>query len=202
MVNMVDHIAFQTSLLAVKAAVEAHRSAEAAKALSALANEANELAARSAQSARDTAAAVELTTAAASAGSGHAEAVAGIMCAVFEKAAEAQALAGEVSADGSEQMRGIGQIARSISQLEEVTKVVSSGADRGVAASVEIGSHVWGAKRIARELAELGGERETVLRYSGNADFGDPVSLHAGNLETAAFDVDRFANLGNVAEAE
>jgi len=156
-VDIVDGLAVQTNVLAIKAAAEASRSVEAARNLSALASEIGDLARRSAQSAKETASAVELTAAAVSAGSGHAETIAGSLRIVAAEAACARGLAGEFSSESTGQTQGIGRIAVAISQIETVTKIVAAGAGQTAAASAIISSRAATVKRIAEDVAVLAG---------------------------------------------
>jgi len=163
-VGIVDTLAFQTNLLAMKAAVEACRSAETARALSALADEAGILAQRSGQSARETAAAVETTAAAVSAGLGHAEAVSGKLCIVAAESSRAQVLADDLSSEISGQTQGFGQMAREISRIETLTRRVTSGAGQTVAASAEVSARAATVKKIAHGLTVLAGGRVSQTR--------------------------------------
>jgi methyl-accepting chemotaxis protein len=180
-VNVVDSLAAQTNLLAMKAAVEANRSAEAAKALAVLAGEVGDLAQRSAQSAKDTAAAVELTATAVSVGSGHAETIAGTLSTVAVEATCARGLADEIGSERSGQAQGIERIARAVSQVETVTKAVTAGAGQAAAASAELSSRAATMKNIAGHLAVLAGG---TARYDGASpasnepepDQGEPIT--------------------------
>jgi methyl-accepting chemotaxis protein len=173
-VNVVDNLAAQTNLLAMKAAVEANRSAESAKALAALASEVGDLAQRSAQSAKETAAAVELTAAAVSAGNDHAEAIGGTLWAVAAEATCARGLADEISSESSGQTQGIERIARAISRIETVTKAVTAGAGQAAAASADLSSRAGTMKNIAGRLTILAGGAERLSSSSADSSASEP----------------------------
>lgn len=175
-VSIVDNLAFQTNLLAMKAAVEAIRSSETARTLAALADEAGDLAQRSAQSAKETAAAVELTAAAVAAGTGYAENAAGSLRIVAVETKRARGLSDEVSFESSRQKEGIGSIARAVAQIETVTKIVTTGADQTVAASLELSSRAATMKEIARGLTVLSGG---AARQNGRAPARLAISARA-----------------------
>ncbi len=181
-VNVVDNLAVQTNLLAMKAAVEANRSAEAAKALSALASEVGELAERSAQSAKETASAVELTAAAMSAGSSSAEAIAVTLWTVAAEVTCARGLADEISSESAGQTQGVERIARAISQIETVTKAVTAGAGQAAAASADLSSRAATMKNIAGHLAVMaGGAGRTagasVVSNEPEPDQAEPITV-------------------------
>jgi methyl-accepting chemotaxis protein len=176
-VNVVDNLAVQTNLLAMKAAVEANRSAEAAKALAVLAGEVGDLAQRSAQSAKETAAVVDLTAAAVSAGSSHAETIAGTLSTVAAEATCARELADEVSSESSGQTQGIERIARAISQIETVTKAVTAGAGQAAAASADLSSRAATMKNIAGHLTVLAGGTAGAADASPASDQAEAITV-------------------------
>ena len=121
-IKVIDEIAFQTNILALNAAVEAARAGEAGMGFAVVADEVRNLAQRCAQAAKDTAALIEESIAKSNDGQTKVDQVAVAIPAITEESAKVKTLVDEVSLGSQEQTRGIEQIAKALTQMEQVTQ--------------------------------------------------------------------------------
>jgi methyl-accepting chemotaxis protein/methyl-accepting chemotaxis protein-1 (serine sensor receptor) len=156
-IKVIDEIAFQTNILALNAAVEAARAGEAGMGFAAVADEVRNLAQRSAQAAKDTAAMIEESIAKSNGGSARLNEVADAIRSITESATKVKTLIDEVNLGSQEQARGIEQIARAITQMEQVTQKTAANAEQGSAASDELNSQADSMQRSVADLHVLVG---------------------------------------------
>jgi methyl-accepting chemotaxis protein/methyl-accepting chemotaxis protein-1 (serine sensor receptor) len=127
-IKVIDEIAFQTNILALNAAVEAARAGDAGMGFAVVANEVRNLAQRSAQAAEDTTRLIEDSIARSNAGKGKVDQVAQAIRGIAGGAARIKAMADDVNGGSAEQSRGLEQIVRSISRMEQVTQATAASA--------------------------------------------------------------------------
>ena len=151
-IRVIEEIAFQTNILALNAAVEAARAGEAGMGFAVVADEVRNLAQRSAQAARDTAALIEESVAKSKEGKLKVDQVSVAIRAITDEAAKARVLVDEVNLGGSEQAKGIDQLAKAILQMEQVTQTTAAGAEEGAAAAQELNAQSESMKSIAGRL--------------------------------------------------
>src|ERR1017187_529441 len=120
-IKTIDGLAFQTNLLALNASVEAARAGEAGLGFAVVAQEVRALAQRSADAARDTAELVSASVDAGTSGRNQVDAVAAVISGITERTLKIQQLIDEVTRNGQEQVVGLAQVARTISEMEQVT---------------------------------------------------------------------------------
>ena len=121
-IKVIDEIAFQTNILALNAAVEAARAGEAGMGFAVVADEVRNLAQRCAQAAKDTAALIEESIVKSNDGKTKVDQVAVAIRAITEESAKVKTLVDEVSLGSQEQTRGIEQVAKALTQMEQVTQ--------------------------------------------------------------------------------
>ena len=129
-IKVIDEIAFQTNILALNAAVEAARAGEAGMGFAVVADEVRNLAQRCAQAAKDTAALIEESIAKSNDGKVKVDQVAAAIRSISEETAKVKTLVDEVNLGSQEQTRGIEQIGKAITQMEQVTQRTAAGAER------------------------------------------------------------------------
>jgi len=156
-IKVIDEIAFQTNILALNAAVEAARAGEAGMGFAVVADEVRNLAQRSAQAAKDTAALIEESIAKSNEGSQRLEHVAQVIHAITESAAKVKTLVDEVNLGSQEQARGIEQISKSISEMDQVTQSNAASAEQSASASEQMSAQAEALQNISRELRTLVG---------------------------------------------
>jgi methyl-accepting chemotaxis protein/methyl-accepting chemotaxis protein-1 (serine sensor receptor) len=137
-IKVIDEIAFQTNILALNAAVEAARAGEAGMGFAVVADEVRNLAQRCAQAAKDTADLIEESILKSNDGRVKVDQVAVAMRATTAESSKIKTLVDEINVGSLEQSRGIEQIARSISQMEQVTQSSAANAEQTAAAAEQL----------------------------------------------------------------
>lgn len=151
-IKVIDEIAFQTNILALNAAVEAARAGEAGLGFAVVADEVRSLAQRSAQAAKDTATLIEDSIARSHEGKLKVDDVAQAIQAVTEDSAKVQTMVDEVRQGSEEQSRGIGQIGRALSQMEQVTQTNAASAEQSAAAAQQLNAQSETLKDVIGRL--------------------------------------------------
>jgi methyl-accepting chemotaxis protein/methyl-accepting chemotaxis protein-1 (serine sensor receptor) len=178
-IKVIDEIAFQTNILALNAAVEAARAGEAGMGFAVVADEVRNLAQRCAQAARDTTGLIEESIGMASEGSRRVDQVVEAIRFVTENANKVKSLIEEVSSGSREQANGIEQVAKTLTEMGQVTQRTAASAEEGAAASEELTGLSAGMKRSVTRLHALvggGGVVAGTLRYTSERVPGRPAA--------------------------
>jgi methyl-accepting chemotaxis protein len=154
-IKLIDDVAFQTNILALNAAVEAARAGEAGMGFAVVADEVRSLAQRCAQAARDTAPLIEESMRFSQGGRQKVEQVAESVQGMTAKSSQIMQHIEEISLASVEQSRGIEQISRSISQMEESTQTNAATAEEGSAASRQLEAHSHDLTDVVASLAAM-----------------------------------------------
>lgn len=170
-IKVIDEIAFQTNILALNAAVEAARAGEAGMGFAVVADEVRNLAHRSAQAAKDTAVLIEESIAKSNEGKLKVDQVAHAIQDLTEQSSRVKTLVDEVNLSSQEQMRGIEQIGKAITQMEHVTQSSAASSEESASAAEELTAQSDALKHVVAELMLLvqgGGQATATLeqRYS------------------------------------
>jgi methyl-accepting chemotaxis protein/methyl-accepting chemotaxis protein-1 (serine sensor receptor) len=173
-IKVIDEIAFQTNILALNAAVEAARAGEAGMGFAVVADEVRNLAQRCAQAARDTADLIEDSIVKSAGGKSKVDEVASSIRIVTEDSSKMKVLVDEINLGSVEQARGIDQIARSITQMEQVTQGSAANAEQTAAAAEELSAQ-------SRTMRDIIGRLHSMIDSSA----GDS-SLHGARVTPAA----------------
>jgi methyl-accepting chemotaxis protein len=174
-IKVIDEIAFQTNILALNAAVEAARAGEAGMGFAVVADEVRNLAQRCAQAARDTADLIEDSIERSNGGKAKVDQVAIAVRAITAESGKIKVLVDEINLGSVEQSRGIDQIGKAITQMEQVTQSSAAGAEEGAAAAEELNAQAETMKDIVARMKAMvdgagpsGGERQQ-RKALGNA---------------------------------
>jgi methyl-accepting chemotaxis protein/methyl-accepting chemotaxis protein-1 (serine sensor receptor) len=154
-IKVIDEIAFQTNILALNAAVEAARAGEAGMGFAVVADEVRNLAQRCAQAAKDTADLIEESIQRANGGKIKVDEVAVAIRAITEESSKVKVLVDEINLGSIEQSRGIEQITRSITQMENVTHSNAANAEESAAAAEELNAQAESMREIVRSLKNM-----------------------------------------------
>ena len=168
-IKVIDEIAFQTNILALNAAVEAARAGEAGMGFAVVADEVRNLAQRSAQAAKDTAGLIEESIAKSNEGSGKLQQVTEVIRAITDSSSKVKTLVDEVNLGSQEQARGIDQIAKAVSQMDQVTQSTAANAEESASASEELSAQAEALNQVVLQLQALVG---------GDSEPGAVASLH------------------------
>lgn len=170
-IKVIDEIAFQTNILALNAAVEAARAGEAGMGFAVVADEVRNLAQRSAQAAKDTAALIEESIAKSNDGKVKVDEVASAIRTITEESAKVKTLVDEVNLGSKEQKRGIEQIGKAITQMEQVTQKTAADAEESAAAAEELNAQSDTLKALAGRLTAIVGDSKTARGSTMPADY-------------------------------
>jgi methyl-accepting chemotaxis protein-2 (aspartate sensor receptor) len=134
-VSVIDGIAFQTNILALNAAVEAARAGEQGKGFAVVAGEVRSLAQRSAQAAKEIKVLIEDSVGKVNVGSNQVERAGNTMQEIVASVKRVTDIMGEISAASEEQARGIDQVNRAVSQMDETTQQNAALVEQAAAAA-------------------------------------------------------------------
>lgn len=156
-IKVIDEIAFQTNILALNAAVEAARAGEAGMGFAVVADEVRNLAQRSAQAAKDTAGLIEESISRSGEGRVKLDEVSHAIRGITDKSAAVKSLIDQLHLSSGEQARGIEQIAKAVTQVEQVTQTAAANAEETASAGEELSSQSVAMRTIVDRLEQLVG---------------------------------------------
>ncbi len=137
-IKVIDEIAFQTNILALNAAVEAARAGEEGQGFAVVADEVRNLAQRSAQAAHDTASLIQESIDKALQGKTQVDRVVGSIHSISQSSTKIASLVDGIAAGSAEEYRGLEQIAKAITQMEQVTQMTAANAEESAASAEEL----------------------------------------------------------------
>lgn len=161
-IKVIDEIAFQTNILALNAAVEAARAGEAGMGFAVVADEVRSLAHRCAQAAQDTSVLIAGSITRSKGGQARVDEVAGAIREVTGEAGRIKTLVEEVSLGSQEQTRGIDEIAKALSKLNQATHTTAASAQQSAAAAEQLTTQSESVNAVIGRLVALVGGTGTM----------------------------------------
>ncbi len=195
-VKLIDDIAFQTKILSLNAAVEAARAGTAGAGFAVVAEQVGHLAQECAEAARSTAEMIDGTVAGVRDGSQKLVKAAEAIQEVVKHSGQVKVLVDEVHMGSQEQARGIDQVARAVTQMQEVTQKTASNAEEGAASGRELDGHAERLNTLVGKMHELVGGADAgreEARGAGDQSYGNHAAHRPSPTSNAA-----LSNLGRV----
>ncbi|NPT58384.1 methyl-accepting chemotaxis protein [Paraburkholderia elongata] len=121
-ISIIEGIAFQTNILALNAAVEAARAGEEGRGFAVVAGEVRSLAQRSSAAAREIKELIDTSVERVQSGSALVDEAGRTMTEIIGAVQRVTDIMGEIAAASEEQSSGIDQVARAVTQMDEVTQ--------------------------------------------------------------------------------
>lgn len=150
--TLIDEIAFQTNILALNAAVEAARAGQAGLGFAVVADEVRNLAQRCTAAAKDTSVLIEEALASARTGTEELNEVSRVFASISAGTGSVTRLVTGIRDASDEQFRGIEEIARALSQMEQITQSTAASAEESASASEEMRSQATTMRDVVQEL--------------------------------------------------
>lgn len=151
-IKAIDEIAFQTNLLALNAAVEAARAGEAGAGFAVVADEVRSLAHRSAESAKSTQGFIEEILKNIKNGEDTVNMTREAFTGVVDAILKTKDLVVEITNASEEQSKGIDNIEKAMSQLEEVIHTNASTSEQSASAANELNNQAEGLMEVVKNL--------------------------------------------------
>ena len=156
-IKVIDQIAFQTNILALNAAVEAARAGEAGMGFAVVADEVRSLAQRSATAAKESSEMIETSAARSAAGKAKVDTVSAAIALITSKSSGIKELIEQIDSGSAEQLQGIEQIGRAMSQMDMVTQSTAATAEETAAAAEQLSAQSAALKAVVEHLNTMVG---------------------------------------------
>ncbi|WP_233835846.1 methyl-accepting chemotaxis protein [Paraburkholderia sp. ZP32-5] len=137
-ISIIEGIAFQTNILALNAAVEAARAGEEGRGFAVVAGEVRSLAQRSSAAAKEIKELIDTSVERVQSGSALVDEAGRTMTEIISAVRRVTDIMGEIAAASEEQSGGIDQVARAVTQMDEVTQQNAALVEEAAAAAASL----------------------------------------------------------------
>lgn len=151
-IRVIEDIAFQTNILALNAAVEAARAGEAGLGFAVVAEEVRNLAERSSKAANDTTAIIDRNIEKSTKGVKIIEKLSEVFMDIGENISNVNNLMKDINVASREQVTGVVEINKAISQMELVTQEIAKNAEESAAYSSDLSEQAIVVNSVATYL--------------------------------------------------
>ncbi|WP_322008873.1 methyl-accepting chemotaxis protein [Paraburkholderia sp. J12] len=179
-ITIIEGIAFQTNILALNAAVEAARAGEEGRGFAVVAGEVRSLAQRSSAAAKEIKALIDTSVERVQTGSALVDEAGRTMGEIIAAVQRVTDIMGEIAAASQEQSGGIDQVARAVTQMDEVTQQNAALVEEAAAAAQSLEDQ---ASRLRTAVAVF--SIDDVGSGAFAAGFGAPAKPAAGAPRSA-----------------
>ncbi|RQR66074.1 methyl-accepting chemotaxis protein [Burkholderia sp. Bp9126] len=170
-IAIIEGIAFQTNILALNAAVEAARAGEEGRGFAVVAGEVRSLAQRSSAAAKEIKMLIDASVERIRSGSTLVDEAGSTMTEVIAAVQRVTDIMGEIAAASEEQSGGIDQVARAVTQMDEVTQQNAALVEEAAAAAQSLDEQ---AARLRETMSVFQLEEGAAQRRAG-----EPVAVRA-----------------------
>ena len=164
-IGVIDEIAFQTSLLALNAGVEAARAGDAGRGFAVVASEVRALAQRSAEAAKEIKALISTSGVQVQQGVTFVGQAGEALVRIVAQVTEIDGIVGEIASSAQEQATGLDQVNTAVNQMDQVTQQNAAMVEQSTAASHALTQETGELTRLIGEF-RLGGEAPPARRAS------------------------------------
>ncbi len=187
-ITTIDEIAFQTNLLALNAAVEAARAGEQGRGFAVVASEVRNLAQRSASAAKEIKALIQDSVRKVEVGTDLVNRSGSTLNEIVNSVKRVTDIVAEIAAASKEQLTGIEQVNRAVSQMDRVTQSNAAQTEEMSGTADSLLSHALQLSDLVGRFQLLGGDQPHTGGHA-RAEQSAPAAKPAAKMPVVSFDM-------------